>query len=93
MTGAAAIADSMIPNSEVAHLLTAEFLTPKEISGLLKVSRKTLADWRLKRTGPPFFLKPRGVVVYGVESFRRYLRDRQHCLGKLGERKVRIQIV
>jgi hypothetical protein len=74
MTGAATIADSMIPNSEVAHVLTAEFLTPAEVASVLKVSRKTLADWRLKRSGPVFLMRRRGVVVYPTDSFRRYLR-------------------
>lgn len=76
MTGAAAIADSAISNAEVLHALTAEYLRPAEVASLLRVSRKELAVWRLKRRGPPFFLKARGVVVYEAESFRRYLRAR-----------------
>jgi len=72
--GAAIIPDSIIPNYEVVSLLTAESLTPAEVATLLGVSRKTLADWRLERLGPSFMLKPRGVMVYPVESLKRYLR-------------------
>jgi len=67
-------ADSAILNSEVISVLTAEFLTPAEVASLLKVSQWTLAEWRLKRQGPPFILRARGVVVYPAERFISYLR-------------------
>lgn len=67
-------AGESLETSKVVSLLTAEFLTPAEVAGLLRVSRMTLADWRVKRQGPSFFLKPRGVPVYPLEGFRRYLR-------------------
>jgi hypothetical protein len=73
MNGAAVMPNSIIPNPESIHLLIAEFLLPAEIAGILGVSRKMLAEWRLKRQGPPFMLRARGVVVYPAESFRRYL--------------------
>ena len=60
--------------SKVIALLTAEFLTPAEVSGLLGISRKELAEWRLKGQGPPFMLRRRGVVVYLPDDFKRYLR-------------------
>jgi hypothetical protein len=76
MSGAAVMPNSIIPNSEMVRVLTAEYLTPAEVAGLLKVSRKALVDMRLKRQGPPFMLRARGVVVYPAENFIAYLRAR-----------------
>jgi hypothetical protein len=64
-----------IPDSAIS-LLTAEFLTPAQAASLLKVSRWELASMRLKRQGPPFLLRRRGVVVYPAESFISFLRAR-----------------
>jgi hypothetical protein len=66
MIGTVAIADSVIPNSEKVRLLTLEYLTPAEVADLLKISRKALADLRLKRAGPAFELKAR--YLRGVRS-------------------------
>lgn len=74
MSGAAAMVDSGIPHSEVVSILRAEYLKPAEVAAVLKVSRKTLADWRLEGRGPSFMLQPRGIVVYPAENFRRFLR-------------------
>jgi len=78
-----------LETSKVVFLLTAEYLSPAEVAGLLKVSRKALADWRLKRQGPPFLLKARGVVVYPAEGFRRYLRalPQKDCRERIGARR------
>lgn len=74
MSGTAVISNSMIPHSEIVSILTAEVLTPAEVAAVLKVSRKALADWRLKREGPPFYLRSRGKAVYPAESFKTFLR-------------------
>ncbi len=74
MTGAEVISNSVMPTSEVVSILTAEVLTPAEVAAVLEVSRKALADWRLKREGPPFYLRSRGKVVYPAESFKIFLR-------------------
>ena len=91
MSGAATISNPIIPTSAVLSILTAEFLKPAEIAGLLKVSRKTLAAWRLERQGPPFTLKARGVVVYPAESFKSYLRalPQRDCREGSGARETR----
>ncbi len=68
------MAGSVMPTSEVVSILTAEVLTPAEVAAVLKVSRKALADWRLKREGPPFYLQARGKVIYPAQSFKTYLR-------------------
>lgn len=83
-------ADSTVLNSEVVSVLTAEFLTPAEVAPLLKVSRWMLADWRLKRQGPPFMLMRSGVVVYPIDALRRYLRARpqKDCREGLGWREA-----
>lgn len=78
MSGAAAIADSMIPNSEVVSVLTADYLSTSQVASLLGVSRWTLADMRLKRQGPPFVRRKRGVVVYARGAFEAYLRQGQN---------------
>jgi hypothetical protein len=75
MTGAAVVMpDSLLASSEAVNILTAEFLTPAQVAALLKVSRKELADMRVKAVGPPFELRARGVVVYQADSFRRWLK-------------------
>jgi len=77
-----------LETSKVVSLLTAEFLTPAEVASVLKVSRWTLATMRLKRQGPPFMLRARGVVVYPADSFRRYLRElpQKDCRERTGAR-------
>jgi hypothetical protein len=77
-----------LETSKLISLLTAEFLTPADVAALLKVSRWTLADWRLKGQGPPFLLKARGVVVYSAESFIKYLRaqPQKDCRERTGAR-------
>ena len=67
MSAAAVMPDSMIPNSEVVSILTAEFLTPAEVAILLKVSRLTLAKMRLGRTGV-------GIELGRVSSALRFPR-------------------
>ncbi|MGA3325970.1 MAG: hypothetical protein ABSF45_15975 [Terriglobia bacterium] len=80
--------DSLVANSEAVHILTAEFLTPAQVAALLKTSRKELADMRVKRAGPPFELKARGVVVYPADGLRRYLRALPQSAG-FGARSAR----
>ncbi len=91
MTGAAVMPNSTMPTSEVVSILTAQFLTPAEVGAVLKVSRKVLADWRLKPQGPPFTLKAGGAVVYPAESFKNFLRARlqEDCRERIGPREVR----
>jgi len=74
--------------SKVVSLLKAEFLTPTQVASLLKVSRWTLATWRLKQQGPPFMLMSRGVVVYPAERFKSYLRalPQKGCRERAGAR-------
>lgn len=74
MNGAEVKSNSMMPSLELVSILTAEFLSPAQVAAALKVSRKTLADWRLKREGPPFTLAAHGVVLYPVERFVIFLR-------------------
>ena len=81
--------NSIMPNSEVVSVLTAEFLTTGQVAGLLGCTKKALADMRLKRQGPPFILQKRGVVGYPVESFKRYLRARKESQPRHGARELR----
>jgi hypothetical protein len=81
MSGAAVRADSMIPDSKLVSILTAEYLRPAEVAAVLKVSRKALADMRLTRSGPMFVLQARGVVAYPAEPFRAWLRRRAQTHG------------
>jgi hypothetical protein len=84
-------APEAVEASKIVSLLAAEFLTPAQVAGLLKTSRRELADWRLERRGPPFMLRRRGVVVYPSDAFARYLRTRaqRNCREGTGPREVR----
>ncbi len=79
----------VIPNSEMVRMMTARFLKPSEVSVLLGVSRKALADMRLERQGPQAILQRRGVVVYPVDSLKEYLRARKESQPRHGAREVR----
>jgi hypothetical protein len=63
--------------SEIVSILTADSLSTSQVAAFLDVSRWTLADMRLKREGPPFMRKKRGVIVYPRSAFEAYLRQRQ----------------
>jgi excisionase family DNA binding protein len=41
-----------------------ELLTTDEAAQLLGLSRRTLEDWRLKRSGPPYHRISRSIVRY-----------------------------
>ena len=51
-----------------------KYLLPKEASEILRVSTKTLANWRWRGTGPKF-RKHGGTVVYCIEDIERYSDD------------------
>lgn len=36
----------------------AQFLTTREVAGILRVSRQTLADWRHRGAGPKYYKMP-----------------------------------
>ena len=49
-------------------------LLPSEASMILRVSPKTLANWRWRGTGPKY-RKHGGTVVYSIEDIERYSGD------------------
>ena len=58
-------------------------LTPEEVSVLLGISSKTLANWRWRRQGPPYIkLTPRK-VRYPVKSLLSWLEENQKYGGRL----------
>jgi hypothetical protein len=67
-----------------AHALDAEatllwqlgLLTEEHLAVLADVEVKTVRDWRVKRTGPPFTHLGRR-PLYRVEAFLKWLRDRE----------------
>ncbi len=78
MSGATVIPYSIMPQSEIISVLTADYLSTSQVASLLGVSRWTLADMRLKRQGPPFVRRKRGVIVYPRGAFEAYLRQGQN---------------
>lgn len=50
------------------------FLLPKEAAKILRVSPKTLANWRSRGTGPKW-RKHGGVVIYTSKEIDRYSGD------------------
>ncbi|TFD50640.1 DNA-binding protein [Cryobacterium frigoriphilum] len=53
------------------------FLTQRELAELLRVPERTLEDWRLTTTGPPF-LKFGRHVRYDVEDVLTWAREHRH---------------
>lgn len=51
-----------------------KYLLPSEASMILRVSPKTLANWRWRGTGPKY-RKHGGTVVYSIEDIERYSGD------------------
>lgn len=51
-----------------------KYLLPKEASRILRVSPKTLANWRWRGTGPKY-RKHGGTVVYSIDDIERYSDD------------------
>jgi hypothetical protein len=95
MSGAAVMPNPIIPNSailnsEMVSVLTADLLTTGQVAGLLGCTKKALADWRVKRSGPPFvMLRPGGIIRYPREALQRFLRARlQSAVSATGRRRV-----
>lgn len=51
-----------------------KYLLPKEAGLILRVSPKTLANWRWRGTGPKY-RKHGGTVVYCIDDLERYSDD------------------
>ncbi|WP_233205775.1 AlpA family transcriptional regulator [Cryobacterium sp. Y82] len=68
-----------------AHLLrmdattqiTQTFLTQRELSELLRMPERTLEDWRLMQTGPPY-IKLGRLVRYDVQDVLTWVREHRH---------------
>ena len=68
-----------------AHLLgmdattqvTPTFLTQHELSELLRLPERTLEDWRLTHTGPPY-LKLGRPVRYDVQDVLVWVQEHRH---------------
>jgi len=60
-----------------------EFLTPPEVAGMLRVSVKTLANWRHAASGPPFVRQGRRIL------YRRAAVERWVALSMTGGEKLR----
>ncbi|MEC5152758.1 putative DNA-binding transcriptional regulator AlpA [Cryobacterium sp. CAN_C3] len=71
--------------ASAAHLLcmdattqiTPTFLTQRELSELLRMPERTLEDWRLMQTGPPY-IKLGRLVRYDVQDVLTWVREHRH---------------
>ena len=74
-----------LPTASGAHLLcmdattqiTPTFLTQREVSELLRMPERTLEDWRLMQTGPPY-LKLGRLVRYDVQDVLTWVSEHRH---------------
>ena len=57
-----------------------ELLTPEEVAGILKVSPRTLRNWRASGKGPPY-LKLEGSVRYRRGDVRAWIRQARERAG------------
>lgn len=59
---------------------TAQFLREADAAKWLSISRKTLANWRVLRQGPPFY-KIGKAVRYRIEDLEAYITtSKKDCL-------------
>jgi hypothetical protein len=61
--------------------LLADYLTEKELASELKVSPRTLLNWRQQRRGPPWTAVGRK-VIYRKTSSAKWLESNEHSLGR-----------
>ena len=69
----------------VVHLLrmdamtqiTPTFLTQRELAELLRMPERTLEDWRLMQTGPPY-VKLGRLVRYDVQDVLTWVHEHRH---------------
>lgn len=81
--------NSIMPNAEVISFLTSETLTTGQVAGLLGVTKKALADLRVKRNGPPYVMLRRGIVRYPRQGLETFLRTRlQSAVAATGKRRM-----
>jgi len=57
--------------------ITATFLTQHELAELLRLPERTLEDWRLTHTGPPY-LKLGRHVRYDVQDVLDWVQEHRH---------------
>jgi excisionase family DNA binding protein len=57
--------------------VTATFLTQHEVAELLSLPERTLEDWRLTHTGPPYFKLGRH-VRYEVQDVLAWVQEHRH---------------
>lgn len=55
-------------------------LTPEELAERWKMGRKTLANWRSARIGPPY-IKVNGSIRYDEDAAEKWLTSQEHDLG------------
>jgi hypothetical protein len=58
-------------------LIAPAFLTQQELAELLRLPERTLEDWRLTHTGPPY-LKLGPQVRYDVQDVLAWVREHRH---------------
>jgi predicted DNA-binding transcriptional regulator AlpA len=71
--------------ASVVHLLrmdattqiTPTFLTQRELAELLRMPERTLEDWRLMQTGPPY-IKLGRLVRYDVQDVLTWVHEHRH---------------
>ena len=57
--------------------ISATFLTQHELAELLRLPERTLEDWRLTHTGPPY-LKLGRHVRYDVQDVLSWVQEHRH---------------
>jgi excisionase family DNA binding protein len=57
--------------------ITSTFLTQQELAEMLRLPERTLEDWRLTRTGPPY-LKFGRHVRYDLHDVLAWAKEHRH---------------
>jgi hypothetical protein len=62
-------------NDYINYMLeSGEFMTTAEVADFIKVSQRTLQDWRRRKTGPKYFKPSERCVRYRMEDILDYFK-------------------
>jgi predicted DNA-binding transcriptional regulator AlpA len=75
--GQVTVAPPHLLGMDATTQITATILTQRELAELLRLPERTLEDWRLTHTGPPY-LKLGRHVRYDVQDVLAWVQEHRH---------------
>ena len=66
-----------LPVMDDSHATVPVFLTAREVADLLRLPLRTVEDWRLTHSGPPY-VKVGRHIRYDRDELLAWIRERRH---------------